>query len=114
VAVEHQLDQVEFGGGPAGDSDHDDAAPDGQRPHVGGDVGAADEFEDHVVGAAGREVLRGGHVRAEGGHGGAGVGVADGGGHPCAQQDGELDGGGAHAPGRAVHQQMIPPSRLCV
>ena len=104
----HQLAQVEPDVRAGPDADDHEAAAGGQGVQVGGEVGRADQLEDHVEGAVVEDLAGlGHHGGAEVGHGLVVVGVADAGHHPGPGGGGQLDGGRADPAGGPVHQQPV-------
>ena len=103
----HQRQQVQLGLGTGPHPDHGDPPAGGERLQVLGQVGRADQLEDHVEGAVLGEPLAVDRLGAEPGHLVAQLRAANGRRHLGAGRTPELDRGRAHAAGAPVHQQAL-------
>ncbi len=81
--------------------------PRGKRVHILGQVGCADELEDHVERAMLGKALRRDHIGAQAPRPLARLGTAHGRCDACARGFGELDRGRADATGAAVYEQAL-------
>ena len=104
----HQPEQVDLGlGAAAAHADHADAAAAGERGDVLPEVAGPHQLEDHVEGAVLAEALRRDRTGSEGLDLGAQLLAPDGGRDARAGRLPDLDRGGAHAAGPAVHEQVL-------